>query len=139
MIERLLKVKESLKTVLEVLEWDNLATSEWKSLENIHKLLKPFAQYTSLISGDEYTTMSCVVPAVMELNLHIEDMKKITELKHVASHLQAELKRRFRKCTDPGDFDLFDGYSVGSSLLCPPQQLAVGTHQNTPITILEGY
>ena len=75
MIERLLEVKESLKTVLDVLEWDNLATSEWKSLENIHKLLKPFAQYTSLISGDEYTTMSCVVPAVMELNLHLEDMQ----------------------------------------------------------------
>ena len=51
MIERLLEVKESLKTVLDVLEWDNLATSEWKSLENIHKLLKPFAQYTSLISA----------------------------------------------------------------------------------------
>ena len=131
MIEHLLEVKESLKTVLDVLEWDNLATSEWKSLENIHKLLKPFAQYTSLISGDEYTTMSCVVPAVMELNLHLEDMKKITEVKHVASHLQSELKRRFRKCTDPGDFD-FDPVYLMSTLLDPRYSVLLNNSQLEP-------
>ena len=32
-------------------------TSEWRTLENLHLLLKPFAQYTSLVSGKEYTTI----------------------------------------------------------------------------------
>ena len=45
MIERLLEVKESLKTVLEVFEWENLATSEQKSLENIHKLLSMYTMF----------------------------------------------------------------------------------------------
>lgn len=43
MIERLLEVKIPLTQVLGELEWDTLATSEWKTLENIHKLLRPFA------------------------------------------------------------------------------------------------
>ena len=73
--------------------------------------------------------------------LHLEDVKKKTELKHVASHLQSELKRRFRKCTDPGGFDFDPVFlmSIGSSLQCPSEQLAVGTHQNTSITTLKGY
>lgn len=54
-IERLLQVRSSLSTVLNELEWDNLPTSNWKHFENIYTLLKPFAQYTSLISGEEYT------------------------------------------------------------------------------------
>lgn len=50
-IERLLQVKSALATVLQQLEWDNLPTSDWKQLENVYKLLKAFAIYTSLISG----------------------------------------------------------------------------------------
>jgi len=118
MIEHLLDVKEPLKAVLEDMQWDGLATSEWRSLENILNLLKPFAQYTSLIRGIEYTTMPCVVPAVMELHLQLQDVKKISEVKHVASHLQAELKRKLRKCTDPGGFDHDPVYLV-STLLDP--------------------
>ena len=47
LVERLLEVRSSLTSVLEEFEWDNLAASEWKSLEKIYKLLKPFAQYTT--------------------------------------------------------------------------------------------
>ena len=64
MIERLLDVKEPLKA----------------EEPGDYSVLKPFAQYASLNSGDEYTAMSCVVPSVMELNLHLEDMKKSLKL-----------------------------------------------------------
>ena len=73
-IERLLQVKSALATVLQQLEWDNLPTSNWKQLENIYKLLKPFTIYTSLISGEEYVTLSSVIPVVMELSLHLEEV-----------------------------------------------------------------
>ena len=39
----------------------------------------------------------------MELNLHLEEMKKLPDLSTVASVLQSEVKHRFRKCTDPHD------------------------------------
>ena len=91
MIERVLSVKVSLTRVLDELEWDNLAVSEWKVLENILKLLKPFAQYTALSSGEDYTTLSSVIPVIMELNLHLEDMKKVSELKNVCTIFQSDL------------------------------------------------
>ena len=122
-IERLLQVKSSLTTVLQGLEWDNLATSDWKHLENLHSLLKAFAQYTSLVSGEEYTTLSSIIPVVTELSLHLEEvcsafydyvtvcdlvhmplqMKKIPDISEAASVLLMNLKHRFRKFTDPSD------------------------------------
>ena len=103
MIERVLAVRVPLSRVLDELEWDNLAVSEWKTLENILNLLKPFAQYTALSCGEDYTTLSSVIPIIMELNLHLEDMKKVSELRNVCGIFQSELKYRFRRCTDPGD------------------------------------
>ena len=78
LINRLLEVRSALSRVLCTLEWDDLPTSEWKTLENIQTLLQPFAQYTSLISGEEYTTLSAIIPAILELTLHLEQMKKVT-------------------------------------------------------------
>lgn len=108
----------SLTQVLEDLEWDTLATSEWKTLESIYKLLRPFAQYTSLASGEEYTTISCITPILMELDFHLNEMKKVAELHTVSTHLQSELGRRFQKCTDPTDPDHEPLYLV-STLLDP--------------------
>ena len=90
--------------VLDELEWDNLPTSDWKMLKNICTLLRPFADYTSLVSGEEYTTISAVIPVIMELNLHLEEMKKV-ELSKAASVLLTDLKLCFKKFTDPSDPD----------------------------------
>ena len=75
-VERLLLVKAHLSSVLKELEWDNLATSEWKCLEIIKSLLQPFAQFTSLISGEEFTTLSSVIPAIMDINIHLEEVSQ---------------------------------------------------------------
>ena len=72
LVSQMLQVRTALTQVLEELEWDNLATSEWKSLE---ELLQPFAQYTALVSGEEYTTISTVIPVIMELQLHLEEVR----------------------------------------------------------------
>ena len=64
MRDRLLSVNTGLCQVLQELEWDNLVTSEWRTLES---LLHPFAQFTSLVSGESFTTMSAVISAVMDL------------------------------------------------------------------------
>ena len=103
LVERLLSVRSSLTSVLEELEWDNLPASEWKTLENVHRLLKPFAQYTTLISGEEYTTLSAIISVIMELNLHLEELKKVPDLSNAAAVLQSEVRCRFRKYTDPHD------------------------------------
>lgn len=41
---------------------------------SIKALLQPFAQFTtSQVSGEEFTTLSLVVPAIMDLNRHLEE------------------------------------------------------------------
>ena len=48
--------------VLQEVEWDNLAGSKWKSLWTIRILVQPIAEFTSLLSGEEFTTISSVLP-----------------------------------------------------------------------------
>ena len=74
MVKRLLDVKDKLKIVLEEQGWDDLAASEWRTLTHIANLLQPFATFTNLLSGDEYTTLSCVIPAIMDININLEEV-----------------------------------------------------------------
>lgn len=72
--DRLLLVKPRLENVLDLLQWDNLHLIDWKTAENARKFLKPFVQYTSLVGGEDYATITIVVPIVMEIRLHLEEM-----------------------------------------------------------------
>jgi len=60
-------------------------------LGNIHDLLQPFAQYTSLVSGEDYTTIS-ILPIIMELTLHLEEMKQIPELSRGCKYFSHYIK-----------------------------------------------
>ena len=75
MLNRLLDLKEHLKAVLEQQGWDDLAASEWRKIKGVVDLLQPFAKFTSLLSGDEFTTLSCVIPAIMDMNIHLEEVR----------------------------------------------------------------
>ena len=72
MISCLLEVRTELSKVMQELSCNNLQNSEWKQLENLHSLLKPFAKYTALTSGEDYTTISMVIPVLIELNCHLD-------------------------------------------------------------------
>ena len=130
MIERLLDVKDALSTVLEELCWDNLHTSEWKLLASIHDLLKPFAQYTSLVGGEDYTTVSSVIPIVMEINLHLEESRQspLPQVSTAARVLLTEFKRRFQNVTDQSHPD-HDPLFLASTLLDPRYQLLLNPNQ----------
>jgi len=56
-----------------------------------------------LIQGEDYTTISAVIPTIMDLNLHLEEFSEHVEVGVAAKALQRELKRRFKKFTDPSD------------------------------------
>lgn len=101
MISRLLLVQTEVGKVLEELGWDNLHNSEWRQLKRVQELLEPFAQYTSLIGGNEYTTISAVCPIVVELQMHLVEMKKRTGIVGIVDVLQKEMKRRFEYLIDP--------------------------------------
>ena len=51
----------------------NVSSYQWKQLESVENLLKPFAQYTTLTSGEDNTTISLVIPILLELQMHLDD------------------------------------------------------------------
>ena len=77
-ISRLLEVRAKLSQVLQELSWNNLQNSEWKQLDHIHSLLKPFAKYTALTSGEDYTTLSMVIPVLIEFNCHLDSVSSLS-------------------------------------------------------------
>ena len=123
-------MKDALSTVLEELCWDNLHTSEWKLLASIHDLLKPFAQYTSLVGGEDYTTVSSVTPIVMEINLHLEESRQspLPQVSTAARVLLTEFKRQFQNVTDPSHPD-HDPLFLASTLLDPRYWLLLNPNQ----------
>jgi hypothetical protein len=54
----------------------------------------------------------------MELDFHLNEMKKVPELRTVSTHLQFELRRRFQKYTYPTDLD-YEPIFLVSTLLDP--------------------
>ena len=136
LLERLLQVKGPLTTVLNELEWDNLATSEWKAIETICQLLKPFAQYMTFASGEEYTTISGVLPIIMELNLHLEEKKRNIKLSSLASKLQSDLKQRFKRFTDPADLD-YEPLFLVSTMLDPCYKVLLTQAESAKAHILK--
>ena len=77
MISRLLEVRSYVTDVLQQMEWDNMPNSEWKTLESLRDLLEPFARYTDLTSAEEFTTLSMVIPVLMELQFHLDQVSKL--------------------------------------------------------------
>ena len=55
---------------------NSLASSEWRMLQSIVNLLQPFAKLSSFLKGADYTTLSCVVTAIVDLNIHLEEQAK---------------------------------------------------------------
>ena len=124
----MLEVRVALTQVLEELEWGNLATSEWKLLESMRVLLQPFARYTTLLGGEEYTTLSVVVPAIMEIELHLREMKSQRGLAGAVTLLETEMKRRFDRILNPKA----DGYEptfLVATALDPRYQVVLDAEQ----------
>ena len=100
MLKGLLVMKTELSIVLEELQQDNLPNNYWKQIESVVELLQPFAQYTQLTTSEE-TSVSIVIPVLMELQLHLEQMKGVHELVQVATAMQRELEQRFEYIINP--------------------------------------
>ena len=86
MVSRLVEVRPHLSYILEELVWDGLQASEWKLLESIRNLLEPFAEHTALCSGEEYTTISNVIPALMDLSFHLEEVCNLQQCIKSCAH-----------------------------------------------------
>ena len=83
-----MRVRCHLDTVLDKLKWDNLNASKWKTVENVTELIKPFADYTTLSSGEHYSTISSIISIIMELSLHLVRMNTRHGLSTVTNYIK---------------------------------------------------
>ncbi|XP_036327161.1 zinc finger BED domain-containing protein 1-like [Rhagoletis pomonella] len=88
MIERICLLQEPLEAALGILHnpVENLSESEWKSLPDIIKVLKPFKQLTEEISSENKVIVSIVLAATEEI------------AKKLLSKVIMEFKMRFKNC-----------------------------------------
>ncbi|RDD43330.1 hypothetical protein TrispH2_004461 [Trichoplax sp. H2] len=136
LIQHLLEIKTPFNLVLENLGWNTLTPHCWKMLENIRALLQPFVQHiATLIDRKDNPTISCILPIIMELDLHLEAMKEVAEIANVSSILQLELKHKFSKWIDCNNYNYEPIFAV-STLLDPrykfvlnPNQIQVASQQ----------
>ncbi|CAG8636067.1 14784_t:CDS:2, partial [Dentiscutata heterogama] len=50
-----------------------LSAEEWNSLDELSKLLHPFAQATGYIGGSQYPTLGMMIPTLIKLSRHLQD------------------------------------------------------------------
>lgn len=73
-----------------------MSQREWTFLKELSNILAPFQEATNLTQGENFVTISFVVPSVLALNHHLEPLKDAGHLKGLARALQSSLRRRFR-------------------------------------------
>lgn len=66
--------------VCEEYHWDSLLNSQWVTLNSVMRLLQPFANYTQLLTSEKAGTISAIVPALMELDLHLSKVEFVIGL-----------------------------------------------------------
>ena len=115
-VERLLEVMEPLGLVLLQNNMTMLQPEEWEALGHVKTLLSKFATYTNVAGGEQYATLSLIVPYYVELRHHLGDMKKIDAVGKVADILLSELERRFGKLLDSSDKDHDPIYMIATLL-----------------------
>lgn len=127
MVNRLLELQTSVTDVLDEMCWDHLLISEWKLLEQVSALLKPFADHTRFLEGDS-VSISSIIPAIMDLEYHLiqfqHDQAILDILKPLASDLLSDLKRRFNFVLLPLSAS-FDPLPAAATLLDPSVCIAL--------------
>jgi len=97
-------------------------------LENYKQLNDPFAHYTNLENAEDTTTVSAVVPILMELSMHLEEMSQKPGLAAISNCLLQDLKW-FKKVKDTQTVD-FDPLYVAGTFLDPRYKLLLASEQN---------
>ena len=127
-VERLLEVMEPLGLVLLQNNMTMLQPEEWEALGHMKTLLSKFATYTNVAGGEQYATLSLIVPYYVELRHHLGDMKKIDAVGKVADTLLSELERRFGKLLDSSNKDHDPIYMI-ATLLDPRYKMILDAEQ----------
>ena len=127
-VSRLLELRVYVTDICQEFEWNCLLNSEWKMLENYKALLDPFAHYTQLASSENCTSISSIIPIVLELGLHLKEIGEKTGMAVLSNMIVQELNRRFQRVYDTRS-TYFDPIYVAATYLDPRYRIALSREQ----------
>lgn len=113
MLSRLIELRDPVRQVCEEMGFDCLLKSEWTKVENIVKVLQPFAEHTNTLQTNS-CSLGSVIPVVLDLIVYLKAMPTDA----VAQVLLKSVHSRFDMYISPNCL-LFDPLPVAVCLLSP--------------------
>lgn len=113
MVERALEMKlaiQSMELAQQVPANYILTDVDWKYIESVCRVLKPFKTAQKTLEGEKYVTASLVVGMIREMR---KDLTKTSEDDELANHLSKKILKDFEERWGDADFPLFaDGGDI---------------------------
>lgn len=76
-LRRLLELRTAVDEITimkEFPKFEELTNREWNHIERYVKFMQPFADATYVLEGDKYTTISEIIPQLLDLQFHLEEV-----------------------------------------------------------------
>src|SRR5688572_7410788 len=95
-------------------DMDSLLVTEWNRLEDIERLLKPFAEMTDLLQTDTQS-ISSIIPSILDLEIHLQEYPSAD---FITTSVLRDMRRRFTSIMKP-DSDNFNPIPAAACFLDP--------------------
>jgi hypothetical protein len=114
MAQRLIEIKSAVNEVLSSIMIDSLLVDEWSRLDELTKLLAPFASQTDILQTDSMS-LSSVIPSLLDLQCHLQ---QFPQPKSLTRALLVDIRERFGSVLSP-TFPEFNPVPAAACLLDP--------------------
>lgn len=97
-LDRMLELKEGIRHVIDneiVDDVDNLTPNQWKLVKALRDILELFSVVITKLEGDQYVTLSRVIPFLIDIKLGLLKPEKISALPVLGQKLRSLMDSRF--------------------------------------------
>ncbi|CAG7677815.1 unnamed protein product, partial [Allacma fusca] len=129
-LHRLLRVKPVINSIL--LEHGKskylLSDEEWERIREIAEFMKPFHDYTNMMSTEKEAVSSEVIVAILSMYYHLDKYDTNVVFKDVANNIKQALKQNISKWFHDTQHD-FEGTYITATLLDPRYRMILPPSQ----------
>jgi hypothetical protein len=133
-IEAFEKPDKPLSVLTEKMSWDiEISVQDIRTLKVFCEILDPFAKHTDILGGENYSTVQLVLPTLLDLFAHLDEMSLKPGMLRFCDKLENEIKKYFTHIIDSNSPD-FDPTYIAATYLDPCWTVVLdgGTRWNFP-------
>ena len=118
-IEAFEKPDKPLSVLTEKMSWDiEISVQDIRTLKVFCEILDPFAKHTDILGGENYSTVQLVLPTLLDLFAHLDEMSLKPGMLRFCDKLENEIKKYFAHIIDSNSPD-FDPTYIAATYLDP--------------------